>query len=115
MSNTDKPYEVLITGAGFSQPARFATVEEAYTEAHRVRKAAEAGGRVAFTNLIGDTAGYRILGICINGWNPITNTWLAHANLWTARKPSSDALTPIPADWHGVPLPDDWYGTSTAV
>lgn len=110
MSHTDKPYEVLITGAGFSQPARFATVEEVYAEAHRVRKDAETGERVSFTNLIGQTSAHLVLGIRINGWNPITNTWVTHAGLWSARKPSPDALTPIPADWHGVPLPDDWYG-----
>lgn len=115
MQHTDKPYEVQITGSGFSQPARFATVEEAYAEAHRLRKAAETGERVPFTNLIGETGLRLVLGIRIHGWNPITNTWLSHAEPWNARKPSVDALTSISADWHGVPLPDDWYGKSTAV
>jgi hypothetical protein len=115
MQCADKPYEVRIAGAGFSQPARFATVEEAYTEAHRVRKTAETGDRVAFTNLIGETGLYLVLGIRINGWNPLTNTWLSHAQPWTVTKTPTDALTPISADWHGVSLPDDWYGKSTAV
>ncbi|GAA5070524.1 hypothetical protein [Streptomyces similanensis] len=114
MQNTDMPYEVRIGGAGFSQVARFATVEEAYAEAHRVRKTAETGERVAFTNLIGRTGMFLVLGIRINGWNPSTNTWLSHAGPWTAKKTPADALTPIPADWHGVPLPDDWYGQTTA-
>ncbi|MET8571812.1 hypothetical protein [Streptomyces sp. NPDC004783] len=115
MQHTNKPYEVRITGSGFSQPARFATVEEAYVEAHRVRKTSETGERVAFTNLIGETGLHLVLGIRIHGWNPITNTWLSHAQPWTAIKTPTDALTPLSADWHGVPLPDGWYGKSTVV
>ena len=111
MSSITKPYEVVIVGAGFRQPARFATVEEAYAEAHRIRKTAETGERVAFTNLIGETGAHLVLGIRVNGWNPLINAWLGHSKGWSARRPMADALTPLSADWHGVPLPNDWYGS----
>lgn len=105
------PYRVVVEGSAFSSWIGFATAEEAYAEAHRIKGPAEEGEMVAFTNFMGSGGNYIVRGIRIFRWNPLTQTELAHARSWTITNPAADALTPLPAEWHLElnPLPDDWF------
>lgn len=106
--NTALPFEVMIEGPGFRQSARYATREEAYTEAWRIRDERGHSDTVAFSTKFGYTGRYAVGRIMIRRWNPITRQWGSHAAPWSRTHPAPDALTPLPRDWHGE-LPDDWY------
>jgi len=105
------PYMVIVEGAGFSSWAGFTTAANAYAEANRVRKIAETGKLVAFTNSFGVGGNHLVTGIRIFRWNPLVEATRAHARSWALTNTRPDALTPLPADWHLElePLPDNWF------
>lgn len=108
------PFEIVIEGPGFRESDRYATEEEAYTEARRIRSERRSSDRVAFRSKFGYTGCYAVGRIAIQRWNPITQRWANHAQPWIRNRPAPDALTPLPHDWHGDALPADWYASPTA-
>lgn len=103
------PFEVVIEGPGFRQSDRYATEDEAYTEARRLRDERRSADAVAFRTKFGHTGRYAVTRVQVQRWNPLTRRWLNHAEPWSKDRPKPNALTPLPRDWHGEPLPADWY------
>lgn len=108
------PFEVVIEGPGFRQSDRYATEEEVYAEARRIRDERAHSDTVTFRTKFGHTGLYAVGGITIQRWNPATQQWASHAQPWGRNSPHPEALTPLPRDWHGEPLPADWYADPTA-
>lgn len=108
-SKSALPFEIVIEGPGFRQSDRYATEDEAYTEARRIRDERGRNDRVAFRTKFGYTGLYAVGGVEIQRWNPLTRRWANHAQPWSRNRPKPDALTPLPRDWHDDPLPADWY------
>ncbi|WP_055535906.1 hypothetical protein [Streptomyces graminilatus] len=102
------PFLVEISGAGFSHSAVFASLDDAYSRAWAIRDTAQAGRLVLFTDRFGHDGRYRVLGIAILRWNPLTGHLLAHARSWQLNDPDAEALTALPDLWYDEPLPADW-------
>lgn len=109
-----KPFTVWIGGPGFGASAVFATEDEAYAEATRIRQGAESGELVRFTSKFGHQGDYRVGEVRILRWNPLTGGDLSHARSWNIADPAPDALTALPDDWYFEPLPADWRTPATA-
>ncbi len=103
------PFEVMVEGPGFRLTARYATQDEAYTEARRIRDERSRNEVVAFRTKRGETGLYAIGAVRIHRWNPLTLQWASHAEPWNRLHPNPGCLTPLPRDWHGTLLPNDWY------
>lgn len=100
MSSPQKtPFKVEITSGGFGEDLSFPSQQAAYAEAHRIKVVAETGQSVGFTDDFGRSRLRDVLCIRILRWNPHADSYMLHAHRWVMHAPSSDALTPIPADW----------------
>lgn len=108
------PFEVVVCSPSIRATDRYATEEEAYAEARRIRDERAHSDTVVFRSKFGHTGRYAVGRIDIRRWNPITQRWAAHAQPWSRNSPNPAALTPLPRDWHGDQLPADWYADPTA-
>jgi hypothetical protein len=102
------PFEIVIEGPGFRVSDRYATEEEAYAEARRIRVERAHSDKVAFRTKFGYAGRYAVGSIEIQRWNPIVQRWANHAQPWSRNSPNPGSLTPLPRDWHGDQLPADW-------
>lgn len=103
------PFEIVIEGPGFRQSDRYATEDEAYTEARRIRDERCRSDKVAFRTKFRYTSLYAVGGIKVQRWNQLTQRWENHAEPWSRNRPKPNALTPLPHDPYDGPLPADWY------
>lgn len=105
------PFLVQIEGPGFRLANRYATENEAYTEARRIRdeRTRHPDQNVVFRTEFGHSGLYAVGRVTILRWNPLTRKWTSHAHGWSRLHPHPNAFVPLPRDWHDDPLPDDWY------
>jgi hypothetical protein len=103
------PFELIVEGPGFRVSDRYATEDEVYFEARRIRDERARSETVVVRTKFGYAGRYAVGTIKIQRWNPVTQRWANHAEPWSRTRPKPNALTPIPRDWYDEPLPADWY------